>query len=266
MRDIVRGEFPLASATDIEKLVGQRWSQLTAEGKARYGELAARARRGAGPALTAPPPGRVSQASGSLRRTGEGSPRRTHSDAASPRAASVALAASRQPRRHRPPARFSWEDEGGGALAGAFAEEAEAAAAEAEEAAAQATGLVGAAAPKSEVAADVALMYQGVRRHAELAARAVAKRPLCPGLEAGGAEAGGRKRGREAGVRSEVGGTEDEQDVLGLLESMQAEAIASGSDGEAGDHDSQAQAGSGVVGGECLLKPFEAQPAEGADL
>lgn len=115
--------------------------------------------------------------------------------------------------------------------------------------------------------------------------------------------------GREAGVRSEVGGTEDEQDVLGLLESMQAEvsampaaacasalraappallplfqapvalslelwptarvcsqAIASGSEGEAGDHVSQAQAGSGVVGGEALRTQFEVQPADGADL
>ncbi|GAB4818687.1 hypothetical protein N2152v2_005733 [Parachlorella kessleri] len=45
MRDVVRAEAPWASATEVEKLVGQRWARLPPGEKQRYVDLAARVRK-----------------------------------------------------------------------------------------------------------------------------------------------------------------------------------------------------------------------------
>ncbi|KAL6767005.1 hypothetical protein ACKKBG_A38190 [Auxenochlorella protothecoides x Auxenochlorella symbiontica] len=45
MRDAVRADNPRATATEIEKLVGQRWAQLSSEERQHYVDMAARVRK-----------------------------------------------------------------------------------------------------------------------------------------------------------------------------------------------------------------------------
>ena len=105
MRDAVRAEHPWATATEVEKLLGQRWSRLTAAEKQVYAEVAARVRRqhDEGPAAPDADLGGAAQAS---------SLKRSRSDAVA--MAHAHLDAGGRPHRaSRPPSRYTEPGEAG---------------------------------------------------------------------------------------------------------------------------------------------------------